>query len=448
MPLIKRTVMSIIFIFLSTSFLIPLVYWTIALFSPAVDFQKVASRTMLVVVIIFSYFLSRRFSIGRDRLGYIHFSRKVCNNMLICALGGATVICVLHVIQHFLGARILESDPHYSVFLSALVTAFFVSVIEETIFRGLVYSILENNFNTKLAIVLSAALYSIVHFFKAKDQYFDIVTWKSGFLAWYNIYQNVTDGHILSSVLCLWALGICLALIRKISGHIFYCIGFHFGIVFALKIAAEYTRRVPDYEYTWFVRGDVPIASYLTFVLLLFVVVILLIVIKLRNTPSSSQKSFPGVWLLFVLICGLWISQLQNSIFLFNPRYFHRIKIQGKYQKNGKRIVIAKGTFLKIVGITVANEPLTTVVIRFRGKSYTPQANAPQRFVETNRDVYEKFCQKHPRRHLPPYDPNYTYALEIDTKDIPSGLYELHVGATFDNNTNGDYFRDYYIRIK
>lgn len=441
-------ILTIIFIFLSTSFLIPLVYWTIAFFVPAMNFQKVASRTILVVVIIFSFFLTRYFAIGRDRLGYGHFSRKVWNNMLLCAFSGVVIICILHVIQHFLGARVLEQQVHYRVFFSALVTALLVSVIEETIFRGVVYSILEKNFNTKLAIVLSAALYSIGHFFKAKDQYFDIVTWKSGFLAWYNIYQYVTDGHIVSSVLCLWALGICLALLRKISGHIFYCIGFHFGIVFAVKIATEYTKRVADYEYTWFVRGDIPIASYLTFLLLLFVMVILFVVIKLRDEPSRQQKPFVGVWLLFTFICCLWVSQLQNGIFLFNPRYYHRIEIHGKYRKKGKRIIINKGTPIRITGVTISNEPLANVVVRFHGKSYIPRENAAQNFVETNRGAYQKFCQKYPRRKLAEFDANYTYHLEIDTTDISTGIYELHVGATFHNNTNCDYLRDYYIHIK
>ncbi|BBM87568.1 CPBP family intramembrane glutamic endopeptidase [Candidatus Uabimicrobium amorphum] len=448
MSFVKITLASATFIFLSTSIFIPLVYWTLALFAPTLDFQKVASRTMLITVILFSCFLYKRFAIGRDRLGYAHFSRPVFRNMLISAFCGAAIISILYITQHLLGARILEKEFRHTVFFSAFVSAFLVSIIEETIFRGLVYSALENNFNTKIAIALSAAFYSIVHFFKAKDGYFDVVTWKSGFLAWYKIYQNITDGHIMSSVLCLWALGICFALIRKISGHIFYCIGFHFGIVFALKMASEYTKRVTDYEYTWFVRGDVPIASYLTFFLLLFVIVILLVIIKLRNTPAVPQKRFLGVWLLFVFMCGLWVSQLQNTIYLFNPRYFHRIQINDKYRKKRQRIVVKKDVPIRINGITASTEPLANVEIRFRGKSYLPKKNALPNFVDTNRHKYNDFCRRHRKRQLPEFSPNYTYSLQIETKNIPRGLYEVHIGTTFHNNTNTDYFIYYYIRIK
>jgi membrane protease YdiL (CAAX protease family) len=109
-----------------------------------------------------------------------------------------------------------------------------VPVIEELFFRGLILGILLRGGRKYLAIFVTSALYSIVHFLKAPARTSTTVTWASGFHSIaYSLAQFTDPILVVAGFTTLFLIGLVLADARLRTNSLWLPIGLHAGWIFA-----------------------------------------------------------------------------------------------------------------------------------------------------------------------------------------------------------------------
>ena len=135
-------------------------------------------------------------------------------------------------------AAILLATPIYSIknmidwfsVGKVVVAAAVVPLIEETFFRGLILGILLKSGRRLLAILITSALYSIVHFLKAPDHTSTVVTWTSGFSSIGHAFVQFADPMLVAAGFStLLLIGWILADARVQTRSLWLPIGLHSG---------------------------------------------------------------------------------------------------------------------------------------------------------------------------------------------------------------------------
>ncbi len=117
-----------------------------------------------------------------------------------------------------------------------LVAASIVPILEELLFRGFILGVLLRSFSRLGALLLTSALFSIVHFLKAPTTTSpnDAVRWFSGFDSIAHSFGQFSDPMLLTGgFLTLFAIGCILADARLRTASLWLPIGLHAGWIFA-----------------------------------------------------------------------------------------------------------------------------------------------------------------------------------------------------------------------
>lgn len=131
-----------------------------------------------------------------------------------------------------------------SKLVGALVTAAVVGVLEEILFRGGMFAGLKRVFNWRLALLLSSAIYALVHFF-APARHEGAVVWSSGLALLPQMMRGFGDLHaLIPGFINLTLAGALLALALHRTGNLYFSIGLHAGWIFWLKSYGALTREV------------------------------------------------------------------------------------------------------------------------------------------------------------------------------------------------------------
>jgi membrane protease YdiL (CAAX protease family) len=116
-----------------------------------------------------------------------------------------------------------------SLIASGLLSGIVVAFIEETFFRGALFTAVKRESGTTLAIVLPSLLYASVHFLGGrlrlpKEQ----IEWSTGFDVLSKLLEKYAAPlELLDSFFALFAVGVLLALVRARTNAIAACIGLH-----------------------------------------------------------------------------------------------------------------------------------------------------------------------------------------------------------------------------
>jgi membrane protease YdiL (CAAX protease family) len=113
-------------------------------------------------------------------------------------------------------------------------SALTVPVIEEMFFRGLVLGILLRSGHKYISILLTSALYSIVHFLKAPERTSTVVSWTSGFNSIGHAFVQFTDPMLVAAAFTtLFLVGWILSDARIRTRSLWLPIGLHAGWILA-----------------------------------------------------------------------------------------------------------------------------------------------------------------------------------------------------------------------
>src|SRR5260370_20455445 len=113
-----------------------------------------------------------------------------------------------------------------------LLSGMAVAFMEETFLRGAMFAALERESGALTAVLLTAVIYSTTHFFASYHIAADRVTASSGvdlLAGTLHLFSNPLA--IIDAFLCLFAVGVVLAVIRAVTGNIAACLGLHAGWV-------------------------------------------------------------------------------------------------------------------------------------------------------------------------------------------------------------------------
>jgi membrane protease YdiL (CAAX protease family) len=198
------------------------------------DFESFFHRALLLGALIFLWPFLRWLGVRSWRdLGLApnrHWARDAGIGFLLSAL---PVLCCAGVLL-FQGVYTMRPSVAWNAVGSVALTAAAVPFIEETLFRGLFLGVLLRSNRPLPATLLSAGIFSIVHFLKAPDQTTNSVAWTSGFISLAHSFDQFMDPMlVLAGFTTLFLIGVILAGARLRTRSLWLPIGLHAGWIFA-----------------------------------------------------------------------------------------------------------------------------------------------------------------------------------------------------------------------
>jgi uncharacterized protein len=221
--------------------------WVQMLLTPLQVFplHRVFSRLTMIGVIGLTAWLLIRMRLGtRAVLGFSVPRGQFFKEVGTGWLAGIALMSVALLPLFYLDVRVWKDADSlakinlFALCLRWLFSGLLVALIEETFFRGALQGALQRAGSWKAGLLLVPLLYSAVHFLgRATNIPSDQVNAMSGFVAlqgFFGGYQHF--GHIAEAFLCLYCVGVLLALVRLRWGSIAACIGLHAGFVAVIGV--------------------------------------------------------------------------------------------------------------------------------------------------------------------------------------------------------------------
>ncbi len=251
---VRALLIYILVVFVGGALLAPWLYWLVQ--SQAHLFPKLAAnpfhrfvhRSLLGVALIGLWPLMR--SLGatswRD-IGWVCPKgqwKKLSSGFLL----GFASLAVIAVSALLFGAREINQNLASAVIAKkvsgAMATAVVVAVLEETLFRGAIFGSLKKVFHWVLALLLSSAIYAIVHFL-ANASWTSPVTWLSGLELLPKMLSGFVDWQqVIPGFFNLTLVGAILALAYQRTGNLYFSMGLHAGWIFWLRsVRGGYYRK-------------------------------------------------------------------------------------------------------------------------------------------------------------------------------------------------------------
>ena len=277
--------------------LAPLAYWLIAPVT-STGIVRVTSRCLLLMAILLAPIALRCCAVdARVALG-MDGPRVLRRGLLLGVALGIASFLPPALLLLGLGARAISGSAAdtgltiLAVLPAALGAGFVVAVVEETLFRGVVFSAARPA-GPAAAIALSAVLYALVHFLRPASgaSPIDPVHWYSGFTVIGTGLARFADpAPLAGDFLALLAAGVALGLVREHSGHLTMSIGLHAAWVMGIKLTRAIAERAPDSPWAWLVGEFDGVIGYLAAGWI--VVVTCLLATSRRRSPPRQAR--PG----------------------------------------------------------------------------------------------------------------------------------------------------------
>jgi membrane protease YdiL (CAAX protease family) len=208
------------------------------------EFESFFHRALMLGAIVFLWPLLRWLRIkGRRDLG-LEPNRRWLRDIFIGFLLSSlpVILCEIFLVQR--GLYSMRAGFSWIAILPIIGTAVIVPLIEESLFRGLFLGVLLRGLRPWPANLLSAAIFSIVHFLKAPDQTTMTVRWFSGFVSLSHSFdQFIEPMLVLGGFTTLFVIGIVLAHARLSTRSLWLPIGLHSGWILASEAFGKMARR-------------------------------------------------------------------------------------------------------------------------------------------------------------------------------------------------------------
>ena len=208
-------------------------------------FHRFVHRSMLILAIVGIWPLCKATGITWSELG-LKYNRREKRRVWAGFFVGLVSLSVVGVISLLFGGRAFYPPENpVRAFVIILLTAAGVGLIEELIFRGALFGCLRSPSQWKGALVISSAIYAIVHFFSRPVAPPEI-TWLSGFVILEQMLRGFVDMQMLiPGFVNLTLVGLILGMAYQLSGTISFSIGLHVGWIFCGQTYVVITRSIP-----------------------------------------------------------------------------------------------------------------------------------------------------------------------------------------------------------
>ena len=161
-------------------------------------------------------------------------------------------------------AQDLAAHKIVGAIFGAITTAVIVATLEEILFRGGIFGGLRRVLYWPFALLISSAIYAIVHFLQHAELAGPVV-WSSGLVLLPQTLGGFADFHALvPGFFNLTLAGILLGLAYQRTGNLYFSIGLHAGWIFWLKTYGAFTADSPGAA-IWFWGTGKMIDGWLAF---------------------------------------------------------------------------------------------------------------------------------------------------------------------------------------
>jgi membrane protease YdiL (CAAX protease family) len=217
-------------------------------------FHRIGARIGMLALLVGFILVARRARLAdKQSLGYGLPRPLFIREMLLgLALGVITMVAVvgfmtaLHLLDWTEATSVSGAEITRTLF-KRLLSGIAVGLIEETFLRGAMFTAINRESGTRAAILLTSIIYSATHFFASYHIEADQVTASSGLtLLAGTLHLFANPLAIADAFLCLFAVGVVLAMIRAKTGNIAACLGLHAGWVWVILSVHDVTKPVRD----------------------------------------------------------------------------------------------------------------------------------------------------------------------------------------------------------
>ena len=167
----------------------------------------------------------------------------------------------------------------YTLFIS-----FIISIIEESYFRGIMIQKKINLIPIISIIIFSSLIYSLFHFIKIPLIIDENIDWNTGLIELSNVFINFFKVISYDAAVTLFVFGTLLALIRLRYQTISYCIGFHAGFIFMIKLFKQNSSVNYETSYSFYLSSyDQFTGTIATIWIMLILIIYLIYIYKVRQ---------------------------------------------------------------------------------------------------------------------------------------------------------------------
>jgi uncharacterized protein len=222
-------------------------------------FHRIANRLGMLLLLIGFVFAARHLGVAdRVSLGFgmprpkflIEFGKGLALGVLMMAL--VVFFMVLFGLRDWQDGIVPTIPTLLALLAKGLLSGILVALIEETFFRGAMYSAVQRESGTGRAILLTAALYAALHFFARVRIAHDEVTAQSGAVLLQGILRSFAEPWLIGDAfLSLLAVGVLLGVVRSKTGNIAACMGLHAGWVWVIALVRETSIADREHPYSF-----------------------------------------------------------------------------------------------------------------------------------------------------------------------------------------------------
>lgn len=242
--------------------------------------HRVMGRLAQVFILLSFWPFLRMMALNdRSALGYGLSRRRFLGTSGRGWLVGVAILSVLSLLLIALRVRVPDiTGEHWFADLltraiKALIGGLLIGLLEETFFRGALYSAVRRREGVASAVLWSAFLYALLHFMKPGALPVGVsFDWGGAERMFVETFSGVFQWRHVDSMVALFLVGVFLALVRERSGHIGWCVGLHAGWVFVIQMtrqltdgdeASAYAYLVGDYDGVigWLAAGWIGLLS-------------------------------------------------------------------------------------------------------------------------------------------------------------------------------------------
>jgi membrane protease YdiL (CAAX protease family) len=235
-------------------------YFLIQLLGDRFTLSKIISKTTLFFLVLSIFPAMAWLKISRNDLGFAAGKKLLKQIPRGFALGLLTLLPVL-IVEYLFGIHTIDQAKHWTGLLIAqkmvltLLLSLLISVIEETLFRGLLITALGRKMPICASVAVSAVYYASLHFLHSHSQIqSDQATLSSGFQLLGEAFGNLFNPNNFSDWLALLMVGIFLGILRtRASASLGLCIGCHTAWVWQIKMSKSLFTTHHDSEYGFLV---------------------------------------------------------------------------------------------------------------------------------------------------------------------------------------------------
>jgi membrane protease YdiL (CAAX protease family) len=210
------------------------------------DFESYFHRALLIAAISLLWPLLRWVDVRSAKDLVLERNPRAGADCLVGFLIAMIPLLCCGAILIAAGVYSLRQQFLWSKMPAVLIASTVVPFIEELLFRGFILGVLVRSLPRIVAILLTSALFSIIHFLKPPEQSLpnDAVNWLSGFNSIAHSFSQFSDPLLIAGgFLTLFAIGWILADARLARHSLWLPIGLHAGWIFGSGAFSKAAHR-------------------------------------------------------------------------------------------------------------------------------------------------------------------------------------------------------------